>query len=445
MSALAELGVVEAAAAVQTRTASSVELVQALLDRIAATDARIQAWETVDADGALAQARRCDDAALRGHGGPLNGVPVGVKDIYHVAGLPTRAGCPALYDRIPRDDAEAVRRLRLAGAVILGKTVTTAFATVDPPRTRNPWNLERTPGGSSSGSAAAVAARQVPAALGTQTAGSVLRPAAYCGAVGVKPTFGRISRRGVIPLAWSLDHVGFIVRGVADAAALLTALAGHDPADPGSRDRPTENYLAAVANPAPPRLAVVEDVLERAEPAVRAHTEQVVMRLLRAGAAVQFVRLPESFERLLAVHQVILQVETAAVHARLHAERADDYPPRLRATVEVGKLIPGEAYLRAQRLRARLRAEMRALFERADCLVMPTASNAAPDPSTTGDVRFQAIWSLLGWPALSLPSGLSAERLPLGLQLVAAPWAESTLLGAASWCEQQLGRLPGPP
>jgi aspartyl-tRNA(Asn)/glutamyl-tRNA(Gln) amidotransferase subunit A len=444
MSALAELGVVEAAAAVQMRTASSVELVQALLARIAATEPRVQAWETLDADGALAQARRCDDAALRGHGGPLNGVPLGVKDIYHVAGLPTRAGCPALYDRTPAEDAEPVRRLRLAGAVILGKTVTTAFATVDPPRTRNPWDPERTPGGSSSGSAAAVAARQVPAALGTQTAGSVLRPAAYCGAIGVKPTFGRISRRGIIPLAWSLDHVGFIVRSVADAAALLAVLAGHDPADPGSRDRPTEHYLAAVANPAPPRLAVVEDLLERAEPAVRAHTEQTVMRLLRAGAAVQFVRLPEPFERLLAVHQIILQVETAAVHARLHAERAADYPPRLRATVEVGQLIPGEAYLRAQRLRARLRAGLRALFERADCLAMPTASNVAPDPSTTGDVRFQAIWSLLGLPALSLPSGLSAERLPFGLQLVAAPWAESTLLAAARWCEQQLGPLPAP-
>jgi len=444
MSALAELGVVEAAAAVQTRTASSVELVQALLARIAATEPHVQAWETLDADGALAQARRCDDAALRGHGGPLNGVPIGIKDIYHVAGLPTRAGCPALYDRIPSEDAEPVHRLRLAGAVILGKTVTTAFATVDPPRTRNPWSPERTPGGSSSGSAAAVAARQVPAALGTQTAGSVLRPAAYCGVIGVKPTFGRISRRGIIPLAWSLDHVGFIVRSVADAAALLAVLAGHDPADPGSRDRPVENYLAAVANPAPPRLAVVEDLLERAEPAVRAHAEQTVMRLLRAGAAVQFVRLPAPFERLVAVHQIILQVETAAVHARLHAERATDYPPRLRATVEVGKLIPGAAYLRAQRLRARLRAELRALFERADCLAMPTASNVAPDPSTTGDVRFQAIWSLLGLPALSLPSGLSDERLPFGLQLVAAPWAECTLLAASRWCEQQPGPLPAP-
>jgi Asp-tRNA(Asn)/Glu-tRNA(Gln) amidotransferase A subunit family amidase len=314
----------------------------------------------------------------------------------------------------------------------------------DPARTRNPWHPERTPGGSSSGSAAAVAGRQVPAALGTQTAGSVLRPAAYCGAVGFKPTFGRISRQGIIPLSWSLDHVGLVVRGVDDAAALLASLAGFDASDPGSRDRPLDDYLAAVQAPRPPRLGLVEDLLDHAEPAVRTHVEEVAARLERAGAPVHRVRLPEPFPRKAAVHQVILQVETAAVHATLHARRADAYPPRLRAAVEIGQVLPTSVYLRAQRLRQRLRHAVTPLFADVDALLSPTASNVAPDRTTTGDTRFQAIWSLLGVPALSLPSGLSDDGLPFALQLVAARWRESALLAAGRWCEQQLGPLPAP-
>jgi aspartyl-tRNA(Asn)/glutamyl-tRNA(Gln) amidotransferase subunit A len=444
MEPLHELGVLQAAAAIRRREISSVELLEALLARIEATEPRVQAWETLDAEGARAQARRCDEAARRGDAGPLNGVPVGIKDIYHVAGLPTTAGWRAVFSATPAEDAASVARLRAAGAVILGKTVTTPFAMVDPPRTRNPWHPDRTPGGSSSGSAAAVAARQVPAALGTQTAGSILRPAGYCGVVGLKPTFGRISRRGILPVAWSLDHVGPIARSVADAAALLAALAGYDPADPGSRDRPLDDYQAAVVDPPAPRLGLVQDVLERAEPPVRAHVEQVAAQLERAGAVVQPVRLPEPFERMLAAQQVIMWAEAAAVHAPLHARHAAAYPPRLRATVEVGLVLPAAAYLRAQRLRRQLRHSVQPLFAQLDCLLTPTASNVAPEPSTTGDARFQAIWSLLGVPTLSLPSGLSAERLPFSIQLIAAPWREATLLAAARWCEQQLTPLPAP-
>jgi aspartyl-tRNA(Asn)/glutamyl-tRNA(Gln) amidotransferase subunit A len=322
--------------------------------------------------------------------------------------------------------------------------VSTPFAMSDPPPTRNPWKLERTPGGSSSGSAAAVGARQVPAGMGTQTAGSILRPAGYCGVIGFKPTFGRVTRRGVVPVSWSLDHAGPIVRSVEDAAALLAVLAGHDPADQGSRDRPVDDYLAAIASPAAPRLGLVEDLVERADGPVRAHAQEIAARLERAGAQVRPVQLPESIERMVGTQMVIMQSEAATAHARLHAERAERYPPRLRAIVETGQVLPAAAYLRAQRVRHRLRLAVRELLAEVDCLLMPTASNLPPEPSTTGDTRFQAIWSLVGVPALSLPSGLDAEGLPFSTQLVAGPWRESTLLAAARWCEQQLGPLGAP-
>jgi aspartyl-tRNA(Asn)/glutamyl-tRNA(Gln) amidotransferase subunit A len=443
MSELFELGVAEIATRVRSRELSAVELVQALLARIDATEPRVQAWEAVDAERALAAAAACDANASTG-AGSLAGVPVGVKAIYNVAGLPTTAGWSVAASPPAANDSRTVATVRGAGAIILGHTVSTPFAMSDPPRTRNPWDPARTPGGSSSGSAAAVAARQVPAALGSQTAGSILRPAAYCGVVGLKPTFGRVSRRGIVPLSWSLDHPGPIARSVQDAALLLEALAIYDVRDTSSRRPASEEDLRLAEAPPPPRLGVVRDVLERSEPEVRAHTEGVIAQLERAGAQVRAVPLPEPFELWLAVHQVIMLSEAAAAHADLHARRAAEYPPKLRANVEVGQLIPAPAYLRAQQWRRRIRRRAMRMFEGLDCLVMPTASNVAPEPSTTGDTRFQALWSLVGVPALTLPSGLSADRLPFGLQLVAAPWQEATLLRAGRWCEQQLGPLPAP-
>jgi aspartyl-tRNA(Asn)/glutamyl-tRNA(Gln) amidotransferase subunit A len=444
MAEVYELGVAEAAAKIRRREVSAVEVTQALLARIEATEPRVQAWAGVDAERALAAAGECDTAAGREGGRFLNGVPIGLKAIYSVAGLPTTAGWDVAPPPPATSDAYTVALLRRRGAVILGHTVSTPFAMSDPPRTRNPWDPTRTPGGSSSGSAAAVAARQVPAALGTQTAGSVLRPAAYCGAVGLKPAYGRISRQGIVPLSWSLDHPGPITRSVEDAALLLDALARHDPADPATRPGQRGGYAAAAASPLPPRLGLVWDVLDRAEPEVRTHAEAVVAQLERAGAQVREVTLPEPFELWLAVHQVIMLAEAATAHADLHARRAADYPPKLRANVEVGQLIPGAAYLRAQQWRRRIRRQAARMLDGLDCLVMPTAANLAPEPSTTGDTRFQALWSLVGLPALTLPSGLSAERLPFALQLVAAAWQETTLLRAGRWCELQLAPLPAP-
>jgi aspartyl-tRNA(Asn)/glutamyl-tRNA(Gln) amidotransferase subunit A len=447
MADLHELTAADAAARIARRDLSPVELVDALLARIERTEPRLRAWVTVDRDGARAAAREAEAAATRPGAtlGPLHGVPVGVKDIYAVRGLPTTCGFGPLADHVPDEDAPSVARLRAAGAIVLGKTVTTQFASADPPPTANPWKAGRTPGGSSSGSAAAVSARQVPVALGSQTGGSILRPAAYTGIVGLKPTFGRVSKRGVFPLAWSLDHVGPMARTVEDAALLLGVLAGHDPADPRSLDAPVSDYLAALSPAPPPRLGLLPQVLERAEPDVRAHVEGVARRFAEAGAIVREVRLPSPFDLYVAVHRVTMQAEVAAVHSTWLARRPDAYSPRIRAEAMVGQLVPGAAYLHAQRLRRRLAAETDAALAGLDALLQPTASNVAPDTSTTGNPSFQGPWSLMGLPIITLPSGMSADGLPFGVQLTAARLAEPTLLRAAAWCERVLGFDGRPP
>lgn len=428
---------------VRDRAASPAEIVQSLLQRIDALDSRVQAWETIDREAALETARQLE--SLPGDL-PLKGLPVGIKDIYLTGGLRTIAGFPPFANFVPKHEAEAVMRLRRAGAIILGKTVTTQFALADPPRTRNPWNLERTPGGSSSGSAAAVAARMVPLALGSQTKGSVLRPAAYCGAVGFKATFGRISRRNIFPLAWSCDTVGFICRSVEDVALTLGVLAGHDPADPHTSDRPVDNYLAAYQSPGqtPPRLGIVTDFLDVAQPDVRDNAQSAARRLEQAGAKIVELRLPLAFDVVNAVHDVILHSETAALHGQLFAKEPGGYARLFRETVEAGQLIPASAYVQAQRLRRRLRDGMARLLESVDVVLTPTVSNTAPDASSTGDASFQAPWTQIGLPAITLPSGLGAGGLPVGIQLAGNMFQEAALLSAARWCEEVLGPAPAP-
>ena len=264
---------------------------EALLERIEAVEPDIQAWETVDREGALAAAHEAEREAGEA-GGPLHGVPLAAKDIFFTAGMRTTSGSPIFKDFVPGYDATSVARLRQAGAIILGKAVTVQFAHHDPPRTRNPWKLERTPGGSSSGSAAAVAARMIPAALGSQTGGSVLRPAAFCGVTGLKPTYGRVSRYGVTPNSWSLDHVGIIARSVEDTALLLQAIAGPDPNDPTAAPVAVGDYVAAARKETVPRVGLVTDYLDRADPEVAAHGRDVATRLERAGAEVRELRLP---------------------------------------------------------------------------------------------------------------------------------------------------------
>jgi aspartyl-tRNA(Asn)/glutamyl-tRNA(Gln) amidotransferase subunit A len=444
--ALHELTATAARAAMHAGRLSPVALVEALLERIAAREPQVQAWVRVDAEGARAAARAAEAAWRAGTAGPLTGLPVGIKDIYLTAGMPTSATFAPLRDYDPGYDATAVARLRAAGAIVLGKTETTQFALLDPTRTRNPWNLERTPGGSSSGSAAAVADRMVPVALGSQTVGSVLRPAAYCGVFGFKPSYGRISRYGILPLAYTLDHPGILARSVADVALIYALIAGPDPRDPTTLRRGRPSAAVALDGPSP-RIVVLEDIVGIATPDVAAHFGATVERLAAAGARVRRARLPLPFDTLRAVLHVILQVEAAAVHAQLLARHREHYAPKLRGFVEVGTTIPGYAYIHAQRLRRRIAERVRPLLRSGELFATPTASNVAPDLSTTGDNSFQGPWSLLGWPSISLPSGISAERLPLALQLVGAPFREDTVLQGAQWCAERLGYVeaPAPP
>jgi Asp-tRNA(Asn)/Glu-tRNA(Gln) amidotransferase A subunit family amidase len=437
------LSAADAATAIRAGRLSARALVEACLGRIDAAEAAIRAWVTVDRAGARAAAARLDAEAAAGRfAGPLHGVPVGLKDIIDAAGLVTTQGARGFADTTPAEDAACVARLRAAGAIVLGKLQTTEFALSDPAVTRNPWRLDRSPGGSSAGSAAAVAARMVPLALGSQTVGSVLRPAAFCGVVGLKPTFGRISRRGMLALSWSLDHVGVFARSVADAALALAVLAGHDSADPGSAAVGMPDLAAVLAGtPArPPRLGLVGAPLDaRASAVMRAHLATIADRLAVAGATVESVQLPDLTPALVAAVQVVSRTEAAAVHADRHRVHGAHYRPRIRAAVEVGACVPADVYLRAQRIRRQARAELAPLLARYDALLAPPAPGPAPDPATTGDPVFNAPWTGIGVPALSLPTGLDPDGLPLGVQLVGAPFAEPRLLGAARWVEALVG------
>jgi Asp-tRNA(Asn)/Glu-tRNA(Gln) amidotransferase A subunit family amidase len=324
--------------------------------------------------------------------------------------------------------------------------VTTQFAYADPSPTRNPWNSASTPGGSSSGSAAGVAARLIPFALGSQTAGSVLRPAAYNGVVGFKPTYGRISKRGVLPLAWSLDHVGILARSVADVGLFLGAAAGHDPHDPDSVTAEPPGLLDLDTPVSAPRLGLLDDAVGHASARVRDHTRSVVAAFEAAGARVSHISLGVPLDLILATHQVIMQTEAAAVHWQLLEQYPGSHQPRLRAFVEIGRLLPGVAYVHAQRLRRRIRSAMRAALDGVDALLLPTAVDVAPSRDTTGNPSLQAPFSLVGFPSLSLPSGVTEpDGLPLALQLVTPPWQEARLLSVGRWCEAQLPPMPAPP
>src|SRR5262245_48398457 len=443
---LHDLTASEAAALIRRRKISALGLVESLLARIAGVEPALRAFVTVDADGARAAAKAADAALEAGRKtGPLHGVPFAAKDIYDAEGLPTTAGYPPLVGNVARADAFTVARMKAAGAVLLGKAVTTQFAAGDPSPTRNPWRADRTPGGSSSGSAAAVAARLVPVALGTQTGGSILRPAAYNGVVGLKPTYGRVSRRGIVPLSWTLDHAGPIVRTVQDAALVLGVLAGHDPLDPRSLQAPPFRPGAARASLRQPRLGLITELAERAQPDVRAHVLDVVARLREAGATVTEIRLRSSFDLYIAAHRLTMQAEAATVHAAWTARQRERYSPRIRSEAMVGALVPGWAYLHAQRVRRRLAAETEDLLAEVDAFLLPTASNLAPGPETTGDPSFQSPWSLLGWPSISLPSGISPDGLPFSVQLVTRRLDEVTLLRAARRVEEVLGFAAQPP
>ena len=439
----------EAAQQIRNGQLSPTTYIESLLQRITTHDPALQAWVTIDRAKAMdAALRREQELAAGETPGILHGVPVGLKDIFYTAGMKTTA-CSRIYaDFVPDYDATCVTRLKDAGAVILGKAVTTEFATSDPSPTRNPWNAEHTPGGSSSGSSVAVATGMCPAALGSQTGGSTCRPAAYNGIVGLKPSYGRISRYGVIPVSWSLDTVGILVRTVTDAALLLQAMAGYDANDPGSANVPVPDYGQQMADwQGPPRVGLLKGYFfDRATSEVRHHTEEIAQQLAQAGAVVEELELPESFATAPTAQRIVMNVECAAFHEEFFRHRADEYGPRLRANIEMGMLVPGVTYLQAQRLRRSFRQDMTELAQRVDVLMTPATPAPAPrDLNTTGDAAFQAPWTSAGLPTIVIPAGLSEDGLPLGVQFAAPPFEEGMLLSAARWCEEALGVDLRPP
>ncbi len=421
----------DAAARIAAGRLTSSALLEASLDRIAKQDEAVRAWASIDEAGARAAARERDEEGRAGRArGPLHGIPVAIKDIFHVAGLTTTCGAAPAFHVRPTEDAVAVARLRAAGAVIVGKAHTTEFAYFEPGPTRNPWNRAHTPGGSSSGSAAAVAADMVPLALGTQTVGSVLRPAAYCGVVGFKGTYGLIPTDGVVPLAWSFDHVGVFARRVADVALALDALA----AAPLPRREPR-----------PPRLGLAPELLERASPEVAERVRETAARLAHAGATVQEVALPPSFAGVHAAGRTVLEVEAAAYHEELYRVHAAQYRPRTRELIATGLTRSAVAYARAQRARLAFRRDVMPQFAACDAWLSPTAPTPAPEGFATGDPWFCAPWSFAGVPAISLPIGVSPLGLPHAIQLVGAAHRDAEILAVAAWCERVVGFESAPP
>ena len=449
MSELHKLGVAEAARQIREGRITSVEVAEALLEHIETFDSALQAWVTVDREDVLTEARRRDAERSSGNiAGPLHGVPVGLKDIFYTEGMKTTACSPIYEDYVPDYDATCVAMLKEAGAIVLGKAVTTEFASGDPSRTRNPWNPAHTPGGSSSGSAAAVSAGMCAAALGSQTGGSTGRPAAYNGIVGLKPTYGRISCYGVVPLSWSLDTVGILTRSVEDAAIMLQAMAGYDRNDPGSYDAPVPDYLAEMDSMSrAPRIGLVREFFyDHSSQEVWDHTEEVARRFAEAGAEVVEIGLPDTFGSAHDCQRVVSSVESAAVHEDDFGERPDDYGPRIRASIESGMQTPAARYARAMRMRGRFRADMVQALQGMDAALTPATPEPAPkDLSTTGDPAFQSPWTSAGLPAIVIPSGVSESGLPIAVQLAGAPWQEGRLLGVARWCEDVLESNLWPP
>jgi aspartyl-tRNA(Asn)/glutamyl-tRNA(Gln) amidotransferase subunit A len=439
-------GAAETAARICSGRLSLGDLVENCLRRIEALDDKLRAWATIDRRAALDTARVLErELEERGPRGPLHGIPVGVKDVYYTAGVKTSAGSKLLEDFVPEYSATAVRRLEGAGAIVLGKTACTEFAANDPAPTRNPWNLDHTPGGSSSGSAAALAARTCFLTLDTQTAGDTLRPAAYCGVVGLKPSYGRISRHGTIPVSWSLDTGSVIGRSVEDVALALRVLAGHDPADQSSSPDSVPDYVGAVRGRSdPPTLGLLHRYYyDHAGEEIREHTDGVVKLLRGAGARIEEVEPPEDLGLVYAAHRAVVFSECAAYHQDKFRQRPEDYGPKLRQLIELGQITSAVSYIRAQRLRRRFVRKLRETLRGVDALITPTT--APRGLSATGDRRFQIPWTFAGVPAVNMPSGLDRSGLPFGIQLVGALFTEDRLLATAYWCEKALGVDLNPP
>jgi Asp-tRNA(Asn)/Glu-tRNA(Gln) amidotransferase A subunit family amidase len=429
------LSAAQAAEAIRCGALSSSTLVEACLERIGARDDEIQAWVHLDPDLARAQARAADERLASGAPtGALNGVPVGVKDIFDTADLPTENGCPIFAGRQPSHDAACVALLRKAGAVILGKTVTTELALLTPAKTRNPHRLTHTPGGSSSGSAAAVAAAMVPAALGSQTAGSLIRPASYCGVHAFKPTLGLIPRAGVLMQSHTLDTVGVYGRSVEDLALLADCMSAFEAGDRVSYHRAPSDLLVAAqqAPPTPPRFAFVKTpAWADADPAMHVAYAELVAKL---GDRVDEIEMPVLAD-VIAWQALVQLVENAYYYGPLMDDAPDKLSDGLKARIETGRTANVQDYVHAI---VACDAAYRVVEEQLsgyDAILTPSATGPAPEGlGATGSPIFNGLWTYLGMPCVSLPL-LETAGLPIGVQLVGLRRADGCLLRTACWLE----------
>ena len=438
---IVELTIKEIVGAINKGQLSSVEVVRAFLDRIDQLDSTFDAWVRVDHERVLADAKKCDEQkALDCPIGKLQGVPIGFKDIFFTKGIPTTACSEAYKNFVPEYDAKSVQLIREAGGIMLGKTVTTEFAWTDPSPTKNPWNPDHTPGGSSSGSAVAVATKMCPAALGSQTVGSVLRPASYCGVVGFKPTFESVDRYGLIPFSPSSDTVGWMTRSVEDAALLWEVLYDRSVKNLDSSSVATDDRLSVEGVKSTIRFGFIRDFfLEESDEETQDNFNETLETLDVAGASVDEVRLPKSFYNFIHDQKVITEVEGARFHRGMFEKDPSLYSPLLSATIESGLKRSSEQYSTALARQIEFKADMEILATEVDILLTPSTPSPAPsDLTTTGNGMFQGPWSACGLPTLSLPSGLSSDGLPFGIQLIGQSFGDQSLLKRARWCETVL-------
>lgn len=449
------LSVAEVSRLIAAREVSPVSVVQATLDRIEKLDGTIGAYVTVTAETALQAAREAEGEIARGnYRGPLHGIPVSLKDIIYVKGVRNTAGSRVMYDFFPSYDATVTRKLREAGAIIVGKAQLYEFAmgpktTYHFGRTRNPWDLDRVTTGSSSGSAAGVSAFLCHASLGSDTGGSIRGPASMCGVVGLKPTYGRVSRYGVVPLSWSLDHVGPLTRTVADCALVMSAIAGYDPNDPGSVAAPVPDYAGSLdGNVRGLRIGVPYDFFfEGMDPEFEEAVRKALGVLESAGASLREVSFP-TIEHAQTAHSVILLSEAASVHEERIRTSASLFGSNARNRTETGSFILATDYLKAQRVRALFQREFDSAMKGVDVLVTPTSPGRPPrfdespppndgrSAARSAPNRFRRPFNLVGAPAISIPCGFSSDGIPIGMQIVGKPMEDELVLRVASAYEQ---------
>ena len=428
-----KMNLTDAAAAIKSRRISSVELVKDCLARIDAVDGSIEAWTHLNRENSLNEAALADQKASTGEPlGPLHGIPIGVKDLFETAGMPTEYGSRLWEGNVPTRDADAVERLRAAGAIILGKTVTTEYAYFQPGKTRNPHDLERTPGGSSSGSAAAVAAEMVPGAIGTQTTGSVIRPASFCGCVGYKPSFGWISRGGALMLSRALDQVGAFARTVDDVALLASALMGSNDRDLDAMDYSGTPPSPIAARATKPRFAFVRTpVWDKAE----ADTVSGFAKLKdQLGAMVADVEIDSSFAEAINFQRIIMEVNIAQNFTKDLERGGDKLSQSLRDVILRGATHTPEMYKTALERRAGYVDAIHKVLDQYDAIITPSVPGEAPIAvESTGSPVFCTIWSYLGTPAISLPIMQSSRGMPIGVQMIGRKGGDAELLSNAKW------------